>query len=386
MNPIAMEIHFCDVCNESVPQSDLDQGHAVTRKGRVICRACEVAMTAVKVAEAKSTAPPDAPPAEPAAATGSAGEATEAHRPPVRMNSGASTAVVGAVASIALFVSIGAAAFLLERIDEGDRAVRNELVGVQQDARDARRDAQAGLAALRTDGVTGREALDRELRALQDLVAAAGQARASEAALVSSELTRVAERLAGIEALAETVAGNEVALNEITAAVLDLGAFVDDMAARIAEVEALPAPAPVVALPAEPAGPEWAAFVDQLESPNSGDRWAAVQSLGDTGDPEVAPVLAPILKDPDIFVRMATARVLGDLRAVAGIPPLIAALEDPEGSVREAAVVALRSISGENFRFDPAAKQADRAKRIKHWVDWWEGASEELLAGGPTVP
>ncbi len=36
-----MDIHFCDLCNESVPQSDLDQGRAYVRRGRVICAACE---------------------------------------------------------------------------------------------------------------------------------------------------------------------------------------------------------------------------------------------------------------------------------------------------------------------------------------------------------
>src|ERR1700741_3271172 len=40
-----MEIHFCSLCNESVPQSDLDLGRAFLRRGRVICAVCERAMT-----------------------------------------------------------------------------------------------------------------------------------------------------------------------------------------------------------------------------------------------------------------------------------------------------------------------------------------------------
>ena len=42
---MAMEIHFCSLCNESVPQSDLDLGRAFVRRGRVICAVCERAMT-----------------------------------------------------------------------------------------------------------------------------------------------------------------------------------------------------------------------------------------------------------------------------------------------------------------------------------------------------
>src|SRR6188768_544932 len=40
-----MKIHFCDLCNESVPQADLDQGRAFIRKDRVICSTCENVMT-----------------------------------------------------------------------------------------------------------------------------------------------------------------------------------------------------------------------------------------------------------------------------------------------------------------------------------------------------
>src|SRR5882672_5074268 len=41
-----MKIHFCDLCNESVPQSDLDIGRAFMRKGRVVCATCDQLMSA----------------------------------------------------------------------------------------------------------------------------------------------------------------------------------------------------------------------------------------------------------------------------------------------------------------------------------------------------
>ncbi|HUR28151.1 MAG TPA: hypothetical protein VM509_08185, partial [Planctomycetota bacterium] len=40
-----MKIHFCDLCNESVPQSELDGGRAFMRKGRVVCVKCDQLMT-----------------------------------------------------------------------------------------------------------------------------------------------------------------------------------------------------------------------------------------------------------------------------------------------------------------------------------------------------
>ncbi|MFT7542939.1 MAG: hypothetical protein ACI9K5_003921, partial [Gammaproteobacteria bacterium] len=40
-----MDLLFCDVCNESVPQRDLDEGLAKRRRGRVVCATCEGAMS-----------------------------------------------------------------------------------------------------------------------------------------------------------------------------------------------------------------------------------------------------------------------------------------------------------------------------------------------------
>ncbi|MEW6071892.1 MAG: hypothetical protein AB1726_04750, partial [Planctomycetota bacterium] len=55
-----MEIHFCDLCNESVPQVDLDTGRAVLRNGRVVCSQCEKAMSR----DLGPVPAPKAPPAE----------------------------------------------------------------------------------------------------------------------------------------------------------------------------------------------------------------------------------------------------------------------------------------------------------------------------------
>ena len=107
-----------------------------------------------------------------------------------------------------------------------------------------------------------------------------------------------------------------------------------------------------------------------------------MQSLGKTRDPRVVPHLVPLLKDGDIFVRMAVARLLGELGSHTAIPALIDALEDEEVSVRESALVSLRTLSGQSFPFDPKARDGDRSKRVKAWRDWWEEAAKTLLGEG----
>ena len=44
-------------------------------------------------------------------------------------------------------------------------------------------------------------------------------------------------------------------------------------------------------------------------------------------------------------------------------------------------MVALRVLSGKDFRFDPLGKDADRRKTQGAWRKWWEDNSEKLLAG-----
>jgi hypothetical protein len=84
-----------------------------------------------------------------------------------------------------------------------------------------------------------------------------------------------------------------------------------------------------------------------------------------------------MLADNDVFVRMACARVLGDLGQTTAVPALIDALEDAEAPVREAASIALRSVTGKDLRFDPLGNEADRAKKVKAWREWWKKLQEE---------
>ena len=52
--------------------------------------------------------------------------------------------------------------------------------------------------------------------------------------------------------------------------------------------------------------------------------------------------------------------------------PLIETLSDANSSVRNEAVISLRTLTNQNFRFDPLGKESDRNKRIRAWRDWWE--------------
>jgi hypothetical protein len=394
-----MRIYFCDLCNESVPQGDLDAGKAVLRKGRVVCRTCEAAMSAGDApteAAARAGGPSGggggASGATRSVGTGGGAAGTGLHASATThaapSSSGAAVAV--ALASVALLLAVGAGLFAFTQAERSgelvDRRVADQVALMRRerdqllsgfntrlDERvraldDARVAAERGVAELgaRTDELGGRQ---RE--ALQE---------------VRLELSAIDGRIDALETIAANVDRHEQALARVSDAIAGLRTDVARASDRLAAVPTPSAEAPAAAAPSREAErPEWWHWVEALASAEAGDRWVAVQSLGDTRDPKVAEHLTPMLQDPDIFVRMATARILGDLDAVVGIPALIDALEDPEASVREAAVVALRAITGQSFRFDPASKDAaERAKRVKAWRDWWNKAADQYLGRAPS--
>lgn len=366
-----MNLHFCDLCNESIPQADLDQARAVRRGERLICSACEAAMSPV---------PLHSPPA-------AIGMGTVALPKPAPAPSGGSSvlAVSLAFSSVALVVGVGAGAYLFWRLEHESARLSQTISEVARVAPEQARTVSAALAEETEQREGELVAVRAELagmaaRVLELEHVSAGRAdlerrvgRLDERLAASDDLSARVEHQAGaLDQLANTVA------SELQAAATRARETVKEAAPRASE-SAAPARAP--AEPLASGGAQWQGWVTDLASANSGTRWQAVQSLGMTGDPAVVPHLVPMLTDADIFVRMAVCRHLGSLKSIEAIPALIDTLEDEEASVREAALVALRAISGQSIQFDPLAKDGERSKRVRAWRDWWEQASKEPAKG-----
>ena len=52
-----MDLFFCDICDESIPASDLERGLAFRRAGRIVCAACDRAMSLNVAAEGAGAEP-----------------------------------------------------------------------------------------------------------------------------------------------------------------------------------------------------------------------------------------------------------------------------------------------------------------------------------------
>lgn len=378
-----MKIHFCDLCNESVPEGDLKTGKAVIRKGRVVCATCDALMT--REAGAVEGEPPtgDVDPAARAAQASPSPAATPVH-------ARRAAHPIGGGAAFAAFLSLviaGGGGWFLWR----------ELVTLRTDHHRLSREMDRRLEAseLSLDDVSRRSRQrDVELELSVGEVATSSLAAAQQEvavlrnelqAALGEQLTLAEELRAEMVRVTDSNAAVGERLDELVARSIRSREEYGELSSRLVAVEGeLARGAAAVAAPTverAPAPPAWAKELAGLESESAGERWNAVTALGDTGDPAVVPHLVPLIGDPDVFVRMAVARVFGDLGAPEAVDSLIFALEDEEAVVREAAMVSLHAITGRDFRFDPMAGAAERAKKVKAWREWWEKARSEYLAG-----
>ena len=390
-----MEVHFCDLCNESVPQRDLDLGRAFLRKGRVICASCDLAMGGQDAEEEALAATlamgPSGIAVLGAPVATAAPVAAAAHRAPAEPASGGGGLAL-TLAALGILLTACAAVLLFERLDEAGRAAAGEQARL-------RVELSEGLGVLRGELGAGSAERAEELQRFEVALAELAEREERREQAASEALSRVAADLQelAVEVGANAGASEELArhareIESLAGVIAQTRGDVGVVAEKVLELEQRPAapaagagsgPATAAAADAQPAplGPVWEALLPQLKSTSSGERWSAVQALGETHDPEVVPHLLPMLKDADIFVRMASARVLGDLAVMDAVPHLIDALEDEEPSVREQAHVSLRELTGKDFKFDPSANEADRAKKVKAWREWWKREGEPAAAG-----
>ena len=399
-----MKIHFCDLCNESVPQSELDEGRAFMRKGRVVCAKCDSLMTLRE--DNPSALPATAGPFGSSSATqtatleatlspagalpfsGDLGKAAAPaghhHHPHVARGQRSGSGV--AVGLFAMALTAAAFYWLTERSDKLSQA--NELRQLELQAGQLDIDARAMQrtneleSKLLTLEASWKLAADNEHTALSTALEEAQRKQRDELASFNDLRGAVAE----LRVLLPTVQRHDAELldgaRKFNAIDSKLASIEIAMAELKKQMDLRPGPgAGPTAAPATPVGtPAWMGLVKDLESANNGDRWVAVSGLGETRDPAVAEYLLPRLKDVDIFVRMATARVLGDLKSTKATSALIEALNDQDSSVREAAYISLCSITNKSFPFEAHQEPADRAKKIKAWQDWWKKAQEEGAA------
>jgi HEAT repeat protein len=84
-----------------------------------------------------------------------------------------------------------------------------------------------------------------------------------------------------------------------------------------------------------------------------------------------ARTLSDKLQDDDLEVRRAAALACAMRDERAHVPRLIELLQDPEAAVARAAHAALKSLTNQDLGPGADAGQADVARAVAAWKDWW---------------
>lgn len=336
--PSEPEVHFCNVCNQSVPESALSSGAAVRVEGRIV-----------------PLATPDA-----------AGTRTPA---------GSRSATVAA-ALVVLAAIIGCAVYIDWRVAESEQVVRGEIA--------------AGAVPL-TRVVDQVDALDRRLQLtasaadLGPLREAVADAREMLRADVGELGQNLSARGGRIEALQDTATRLQESLVQQSARLALLQDELAAIARDLAELRARPLAAPIEVAPRgagpTPGGgapgeaalpPEIAHYVTQLSDPDDGTRFEAVDKLLQVEDDRIYPFLVPLAKDPDLFVRRLVLEGLAEHKHPDHVEALLTALADPDEVVRHTAYLGLKRVTGQDLEFEPGASGEARAAMQRRWQQWWE--------------
>ncbi|MEZ5965186.1 MAG: HEAT repeat domain-containing protein [Planctomycetota bacterium] len=335
-----LEVYFCDVCNESVPASDLEARRAVRLKGKVIGACCLQALRPGPAAVA------------------------------VDRRAGGGTIALLAVVTLA---GIGAAtAFLDWRVSDEVGGLSSRVNGLEDRARHGQERFSAVEEAVTQLGA--RLDLDKVSAQVAGLESRVDQVRAS----VDLRTTRLDETLqAAAERQSSVQTEQQGALDRLRESVERLGGDVAALramprpapAAAIPDVSAPPVVAPAAAEPELPA--ELQHHVMALGDADPGTRFSSVDKLLRSNEPRVLSALLPMAKDDNVFVRRLTVEGLRGFRRPESVDVLLVALSDPEPLVRVTAHASLRALTGQTFEFDDASAST-RATSLRRWQDWWE--------------
>ncbi len=348
-----LEVYFCDLCNTSVPQRDLDLGAAVRVKGRVLGSCCLGEVRGSSAAETR-----------PGSKIGIAG---------------AAVIMLAAVAGTAMFVDWRMA----EEFGELQTQIRS-LEGRLREDQNRLRDMEVRLGSTVTS---------RELAGVRDSVAQLGAGIGSSESTLRGSLDGATGRIDAlsrrVEEFGEEQARQRSGVDSLRAELRQLG---EELAAALAR----PRPAPVEPSgfeeepPMEPAGAAVPAAekrglpadlthqIAKLKDADPGTRFEAVDKLIQSQNPAVLEELIQMTKDSDLFVRRLTVEGLRDFREPESVDALIESLADPEGIVRHTAYTSLQKLTGQNIAFDPEGKRDERRSAQRRWQDWWRKNRESF--------
>jgi hypothetical protein len=348
-----MEIRFCSVCNESIPDGEFDAGRAIVSGKTSQHVACALRR---------------------------------------------SVATSGTRSWLTFLLALGAAGvstfLLVARLaDEGKPPVIRTVPDVvARHVEDVARDTEDRLTALQDRGRVGLRddlaaSLDKRIQEALEAVRAAVDRQDERLRETGSQ---VHDRLTGLDA-------RLVKVQQQMAGLVDWKVRIAQEAEQLRrDLEAVgkrEVPAPPVTAPApaaqEPAPPppdpdrekEIDRWIERLEDSDADIVFSATIELARLKALRAATALVRVLdRHKDFYARLGAATALGEIEAADAVANLIEALEDKDDLVRTAASEALHRITGQDFNFVSGLTKNERIRIQKRWRQWWKDNEADVRA------
>jgi HEAT repeat protein len=343
-----MEIRFCSVCNESIPDGEFDAGRAVVSGKRSQHVACALRRSVE--------------------------------------TSGLRSWLTFALALVAAAISVY---LLVSKMSQVERKphVLETAAGVEahvQEAVDASERNALRLEAARNEKLRQGLAADFEGKLTDVLNSSVKAALEKQDERLRESNRQMHDRLslldANISKLREQVAQLMLWRTEIEKEAQRLSA---ELVALEKKQAARPPPAPVESPPTEDGGGEPTA--EDVERDQEIERWrkrlrdpdedivfSATIELARLKALRATPDLVHVLnKHRDFYARLGAATALGEVQAAGGVADLIEALNDKDELVRTAASEALSRITQQDFNFVSGLNKNERIRIQKRWRAWW---------------
>ncbi len=342
-----MKIYFCDLCNESIPQEDLEQNRVTSVRGKMICARCIPSIAGATAA---------APAAAPAAAAGGGG----------RM-----VAVVALLlAGFGLYLGWNANGRLDRQEDPGPK-----LAALEQSLAAAGRRLDKLEESLRAEAGARERAAAEPAKLREELGGHLARLEGIERDVdaIQKDLANVRTDREKVDSIHNKQGQFEVQLEDFQRELKDAQAKI---AAAAAEPKSAPAAAPGAATAKDPGpalDPETKKLLADFNSKEGAVRWSAVDRIARRHDPTLLPYLLPMLDDADAFVQFRAIGAMRELNAKTSVGRLVKLLRDNDAIVREEAQDALMTLTGNPMRFDVGnGSPAEREKGAKAWDEWYE--------------
>ena len=344
------EVRFCSLCDESVPESEVQEGKVSTLGKRALCEECRKLLGKVGGASAISGLGLTAVGLAIVAGIVALGAwQTEGARmtQALRIQATRLAQTEGAVKKQAIRLE-DAEKGTLDKVE----AMSSEIERIKMQAMDFKEGALGTFGELEESSLVGIQAateiesLARKLQSVEGALALADEKSRS----LRTAQENLRDRMDSIEARHKASAL--------------LGSDEGDSRRPRFSVEV-------------------AARIRRLADEDPQIRYEALDSLYREVDlrlvPQVLPQILPLLADTHEYNRFLVATILGKWEARTSVPFLIESLGDSFSFVREAAVVSLRKLSGQNFRFDPVGEETGRGLSIQSWKTWWQANGKAFL-------